>query len=168
MRLIVFCDIDGVLADNTHRLHYALEDKDYNKYYSDEEVAKDTLIYSGYELVRTFINAGADVHFVSARNVRCREVTAKWIHEKIFIDRGLLAMRDKHDWRPSPMVKVELIQEIYNRLAEMKKDTLETQDMCSTYFIDDDLENVKAVCEAFPNITGITFGVNRMEAWNRC
>lgn len=29
--------------------------------------------------------------------------------------------------------------------------------------LDDDPKNVKAVCEAFPDITGITFGVKRME-----
>lgn len=163
MRMTIFCDIDGVLADCTHRLHYALEEKNYDKYYSDEEVEKDTLIYAGYELVRTFLNEGAEVHFVSARNETCREATAKWLHDKALMRNGLLAMRDEHDWRPSPVVKVKLIKEIYDRLKEMKKGTLEPQDVRSTYFIDDDPENVKAVCEAYPHIQGIVFGVKRME-----
>lgn len=162
MKSLIICDIDGVLADCTHRLHLA-QAKNYDKFYSSEELAKDTLIYAGYELVRTFLNEGAEVHFVSARNNTCREATSKWLRDKALMRSGLLAMRDEHDWRPSPAVKVKLIKEIYDRLKEMSKDTLETQDMRSTYFIDDNPENVKAVCKAFPDITGITFGIGRMK-----
>ena len=37
MKYIVF-DIDGVLADCSHRLHYIQgENKDYDKFYSDED-----------------------------------------------------------------------------------------------------------------------------------
>ncbi len=41
MKYIAF-DIDGVLADCSHRLHYIQgDDKDYDKFYSDEEILKD-------------------------------------------------------------------------------------------------------------------------------
>ena len=44
MKYIVF-DIDGVLADCSHRLKYIQgKDKDYDKFYSDEEIMKDRLI----------------------------------------------------------------------------------------------------------------------------
>lgn len=162
MRITVFCDIDGVLADCSHRLHYS-EEKNYERFYSAKELAKDTLIYAGYELIRMFINLGVEVHFITGRNESYREATAKWLHEKSLLERGFLTMRNEHDYRPSSIVKPELIKATYDRLAEMRKDVWETQDMHSTYFIDDDPENVKSVCATFPHITGITFGIDRMK-----
>lgn len=163
MNMIVFCDIDGVLADCTHRLHYALKEKDYDKYYDDNEVIQDGLIYSGYELIELFRHAGAEVHFVSSRNERCRASTMKWLCEKASMKKGIVAMRDENDFRPSPIVKVELIKELYDALAKRDIGTFTTQDIHSAYFIDDDPENVKAVCKAYPHITGIIFGTERME-----
>lgn len=162
MNMIVFCDIDGVLADCTHRLRY-LKEKNYDKFYDDEEVAKDTLIYSGYELIEVFRNFGAEIHFVSSRNERCRKSTMKWLYEEALARKGIVAMRDENDFRPSPIVKVELIRKLYDTLAKRDAGMLTTQDIHSTYFIDDDPENVKAVCKAYPHITGITFGIERME-----
>lgn len=72
-------------------------------------------------------------------------------------------MRDENDFRPSSIVKVELIKELYDALAKREIGTLTTQDNHSTYFIDDDPENVKAVCKAYPHVTGIVFGTERME-----
>lgn len=161
MRITVFCDIDGVLADCTHRLHYA-KSKNYDKFYSAEELAKDTLIYAGYELIRTFILSGADIHYITGRNVSCSKATLEWLRQQSLPTNGCLAMRRQYDYRPSPIVKPELIKATYDRLAEVKKDVWETQDMHSTYFIDDDPENVKSVCATFPHITGITFGIDRM------
>ena len=43
MKYIIF-DIDGVLADCSHRLHY-LKDKNYDNFYSDEEIMKDKPIH---------------------------------------------------------------------------------------------------------------------------
>lgn len=71
-------------------------------------------------------------------------------------------MRDENDFRPSPVVKVELIQKLYNALAERDADNFTTQDIRSAYFIDDDPANVKAVCKAYPHITGIIFGGKRI------
>lgn len=160
--MLIICDVDGVLADCTHRLPLA-QAKDYDKFYSKEEVLKDPLIYAGYELVMTFIDAEAEVCFVSSRSECCRKATAEWLRrEDLITSQGFLAMRDEHDYRPSPVIKVELIKELYDTLTEQTKNTLRAQDMYSTYFIDDDPENVKAVCTAFPEITGITFGIKRM------
>lgn len=163
MRIMVLCDIDGVLANCTHRLHYALKEKNFDKYYDDEEVAKDTLIFPGYELIDLFRRSGAEIHFVTSRNERCREATAKWLREEALIKSSIVAMRNENDFRPSPIVKVELIQELFDELAKRNVGFLTRQDMHSAYFIDDDPANVKAVCEAYPSITGIVFGIERME-----
>lgn len=64
-----------------------------------------------------------------------------------------LLMRGDGDYRPSSIVKVELL-----KACNIPFDDYET-----IYFIDDDPENVKAVCEAFPKITGITFGIKRFK-----
>lgn len=55
---IIICDIDGVLADCSHRLHY-LEEKDYGEFYGDK-VLDDELIRSGAKLLYHLWNR----HFV--------------------------------------------------------------------------------------------------------
>ena len=50
MKYIVF-DIDGVLADCSHRLHYIQKPiKDYDKFYSDKEILKDKVLKNGQML----------------------------------------------------------------------------------------------------------------------
>ncbi len=162
MNMIVFCDIDGVLADCTHRLHY-LKEKNYARFYNDQNVIRDEIIPSGYELVRAFQRIGAEIHFVSSRNELCRGATMEWLYHKASIRKGIVAMRNKSDFRPSPIVKVELVREVYRELRSRMNGYLTTQDVRPSYFIDDDPENVKAVCEAYPRITGIIFGTERMK-----
>ena len=51
MKYIIF-DIDGVLADCSNRLKYIKgEKKDYDKFYSDEEILKDKVIEAGEKIL---------------------------------------------------------------------------------------------------------------------
>ena len=156
MANIVFCDIDGVLADNTHRLHYALEDKEYEKFYSAPEVSDDEVIEAGLELLESLTNHSDDkVFYITGRNECCRSATEMWIMRRLRKTVKISAFRKDGDHRPSPEVKVEMIQKI--------KDLMPSYFVPHNYlyFIDDDPKNVEAVCKAFPEITGITFGIGR-------
>lgn len=159
---LIICDIDGVLADPVYRLPF-LKLKDYDNFYKPELIRSDRAILSGMELVEQlyFSDDKNELVFVTGRPEHIRQPTTDWLKEyddTMFYSTKPLYMRVDGDYRPSPIVKVELIRKIIEwYLAE------HNHEPDYIYFIDDDPENVKAVCKAFPKITGITFGIKRME-----
>lgn len=130
MKYIVF-DIDGVLADCSHRLHYIQGDnKDYDKFYSDEKILKDKALGSGFILFRSILYLLEDINtpsrlrnreeiriaLITARNKRCTKATVDWFLDnmkKFQKDRFKcnLFMRPEKDWRPAYQVKESLIEE---------------------------------------------------------
>lgn len=163
MSNLLICDIDGVLADCSHRLHY-LEEKNYEKFYGDE-MLDDKLIATGSRLLYGLWNRHVDANsmytvsttviFLTGRPNRTRVTTTMWLRGKlnVTLSNYPLIMRGDGDYRPSPIVKTELLRACGAPFREYEQ----------IYFIDDDPENVKAVCKAFPHITGITFGIGRMK-----
>lgn len=157
MRTLAIFDIDGVLADISHRLHY-LREKDYDKFYG-VSIAEDQPIASGRELLvkmRGYCTfPPEDLWLLTGRPERTRIMTEMWLRARLNLwprSEDLL-MRPDGDYRPSPELKVMLLKK---RQRELKKYDL-------IYFIDDDPENVKAVEEVFPDITGIVFSTKRFK-----
>lgn len=124
MKYIVF-DIDGVLADCSHRLHYIQgEDKNYDKFYSDEEIMKDKIIEAGRKIVDMLYNLYTMEDFyrptefygkiilLTGRSEICEETTRIWVSKNIFEDLSLysIIMRPKNDWRPAHQVKEDLVE----------------------------------------------------------
>ena len=124
MKYIVF-DIDGVLADCSHRLKYIQgENKDYDKFYSDEEIMKDKIIKAGRKIVDMLYNLYTMEDFyrptefygkiilLTGRSEICEETTRIWVSKNIFEDLSLysIIMRSKNDWRPAHEVKESLIE----------------------------------------------------------
>lgn len=124
MKYIVF-DIDGVLADCSHRLKYIQgKDKDYAKFYSDEEIMKDKIIEAGRKIVDMLYNLYTMEDFyrptefygkiilLTGRSEICKEATRIWVSKNIFEDLSLysIIMRPKNDWRPAHEVKESLIE----------------------------------------------------------
>ena len=117
MKYIVF-DIDGVIADCSHRLHYIQGDnKNYDKFYSDDEVLKDKPIFNlGTILfnIRDINQQGAevDIKFITARNIKCLAATTRWIQRNfgIISEEGDILMRPENDYRPAHEVKKDLIE----------------------------------------------------------
>ncbi len=163
MSNLIICDIDGVLADCSHRLHY-LEEKNYEAFYGDE-ISDDEPIIAGVRLLYYLGNfhfvgdrakeTSDRVIFLTGRPCRARANTQAWMCGNLGSRCATfpLLMRGDSDYRPSPIVKTELLRACAAPFSEYK----------TIYFIDDDSDNVKAVCKAFPQITGITFGIKRME-----
>ena len=123
MKSIVF-DIDGVLADCSHRLHYMQKPiKDYDKFYSDKEILKDKVLKNGQMLFNAIDRSIEEdyrsksgelekvrIAFITGRNESCRFATKKWLWDNITNLTVGLRMRPTNDWRPAHEVKKTLIE----------------------------------------------------------
>jgi FMN phosphatase YigB (HAD superfamily) len=167
INLYIF-DIDGVVADISHRLRY-MHEKNYDAFYSDEELAKDEEIPAGIDLVnRLFESDNSFVMFMTGRPYSTQKATWKWLNEHKVKHCRSGFFRDDGDYRPSPIVKVEgvkqAIAEVKNILDKASKDgSFGEMELGKVYFIDDDPKNVQAIEEAYPEITGLVFTTERME-----
>ena len=149
-------DIDGVLADCHHRLHY-LDDKDYGSFYSYDEVMEDEPIPEGILLLETFRQQGYKIIFVTSRADKALDATLDWLQkwgmDDLVEDGASLFMRHSGDHRHSYEVKVDIMKEVLGMFSDYHG---------LKFFIDDYHKNCIAIRENFPEITPIVFGVNRL------
>lgn len=153
MSTLIICDIDGVLADCRHRLHYK-DEGDYDNFYG-LPMLDDIEMDAGKELVRSMERHNspfAKIWYLTGRPERVRRPTEIWLGQYCQLYPSKLIMRKDGDHSQSPKMKVKALKQLKKEMTGFDL----------IYFIDDDPENVKAVCAAFPKITGITFGVGRM------
>lgn len=123
-------DIDGVLADPTHRLHHLSgRRKNWRGFFS--EAISDQPLPTGIELVRELLATGLDVMYVSGRPERLRRDTLDWFrtHE---VPEAPLKLRPHRDYRPAPVWKLA----VYRELAQQ----VEVRTV-----VDDDLRVVEAL-----------------------
>lgn len=155
--MIVFIDIDGVIADCEHRLHY-LEDKDYEKFYSEEEILKDQPIRAGIELFELLADSWqVELYVLTGRPYRTEKATRKWLNEHLPDWKDIpMLMRKDHDYRPSDVVKAEIIKKSLREEGSIIKDSDQ-----EILLIDDDPKNVKGVEQACKKVKGIVFGSSR-------
>lgn len=127
-------DIDGTLADASHRLHLIndmahwvsapgkLPKPNWEEFLSDEQVAKDTPIPGTWELLTTLILSGNRIVFITGRPATQRGMTWDWLCDRNCPIRGRayrfiggyltgLFMRTPGDRRPSHIVKRELLDQ---------------------------------------------------------
>lgn len=151
MNTLIICDIDGVLADCGHRLHFK-EEGDYKCFYGPA-MLDDPVIAKGFDFLKIlFFATHADLWLLTGRPERTRTMTEQWVKERwgSYVEHTLL-MRADGDHSKSPEMKVK----------ELGKFQTEMKSFDTVFFIDDDPENVIAVEKAFPHITGITFTTKR-------
>lgn len=102
-------DIDGTVADNTHRLHYihnSLRKKDWDGFHAACEL--DVPYPHMLNLVR-LLHLTAVV-WVSGRPEKVREATQRWLYQHGFTDGGApLYMRGEKDFRADDIIKEELL-----------------------------------------------------------
>ena len=167
INLYIF-DIDGVVADITHRLHY-MHDKNYEEFYSSEELSKDEEITAGIDVVnRLFESDNSFVMFMTGRPKSSDGATWKWLNEHKVKHSQMGFFRDDGDYRPSPIVKVEGVKQAVAEVKDIlehssKHGSMGELELGEIYFVDDDPKNVQAVEEKYPDITGIVFTTKRME-----
>jgi predicted kinase len=108
MKNIVVCDIDGTVADGTHRQHHLDgETKDWKTYFSlmHDDVPRMEVYNAAMD---EGVSEDAELVFVSARPEDYRKETEDWLH-KHGMDYMHLIMRPQGNKRPDTEVKQKVL-----------------------------------------------------------
>lgn len=109
VRPLAVFDIDGVLADVSHRLHLVEGSrKDWDAFFS--AAPDDPPLPQGVALVRESAK-DCDVVYLTGRPERCRADTLAWLTRHGLPD-GELAMRSGTDRRPARLTKPTLLRRL--------------------------------------------------------
>jgi hypothetical protein len=129
MRPLAVFDIDGVLADVSHRLHF-LEGrvKDWQAFFT--AAVHDAPLADGVALVHEAAR-DCEVVYLTGRPERCRADTVRWLGDQ-GLPAGQLHMRPDRDHRPARRLKPRLLKQAADGRAV-------------AVVVDDDLE----VCDAY-------------------
>jgi hypothetical protein len=103
-------DIDGTLADATHRLHHILgkEKKDWDAW--DAETDGDAPIVPIIGILQALYDHGHEIMLLTGRNERVRKPTEKWLKDHNIKYHNLI-MRPHGDYRDDTIVKLEKLEE---------------------------------------------------------
>ena len=154
--IIFVCDMGGVLADSSHRKKYQVR-KDYKKFYSNEEVAKDDPIELGIALANTISKSADYTIILTARNERCEKATKEWL-DKNGVKYDEVLFRGLTEWVSASEYKKAEVEKLLQFKDEGTK----------IFYIDDSYENVRNVCNISSNIAGMTFKVIDKEKKDAC
>ena len=116
MKKYIICDIDGTIADNTHRAPILQEIIDSDKHRSAEDMkddrwtrfydlcSKDTPLLDMRSIVKRVASYGQLI-YLTGRVERIRDKTSDWLREHKF-PAGALEMRADDDYRPNAEFKL--------------------------------------------------------------
>jgi len=111
-RNVTVFDIDGTLADISHRLHF-IEGKnpDWEKFKTNHE--NDEPIKTQWLLLKTLYQSGREIMFITGRSENERHATFSWLQRmmKCYLGQVFsisLFMRKEGDFRPDTIVKKEI------------------------------------------------------------
>jgi ABC-type sugar transport system ATPase subunit len=116
--MIYIVDIDGTLADLSHRLHF-IEQKppDWDAFYAASP--QDSPIESVIETVKLLKRAGATIILVTGRDEICRHATIVWLlHHGVTFDD--VYMRQNGDHRQDSIIKGEILDRLTKSWNEHK------------------------------------------------
>lgn len=106
-------DLDGTLYDNSHRVHMIPTDRTDTVAWSafNSACEGDTARPAMIGLVRSLLEAGADVRYLTGRGESARVPTMrKLVSDGILVMHQELTMRSMTDYRPAPVFKREVVQ----------------------------------------------------------
>jgi hypothetical protein len=105
----LFCDIDGTVADLTHRRVYvASKPKNYPAF--EKSIHLDTPILPIIQAVQTLYNAGWTVVMCSGRGIQSKDATEAWLR-KHAVPYQAIYMRPFKVYRQDAIIKYELLQQ---------------------------------------------------------
>ncbi|MCY4641509.1 MAG: hypothetical protein OXC41_02250 [Gammaproteobacteria bacterium] len=115
---LVLLDIDGTLADNSHRQHLVSSPpKRWHEFFT--KMTDDIPNVAVVNLYRTLCRSGDyDVVLVTARPEKYRSVTEDWLR-RYNIDWTMLLMRADGDFRPDAEIKREMLDKLKCTLDEI-------------------------------------------------
>lgn len=100
-------DLDGTLADCSHRLHHIHEKpKNWRKFFA--ACGDDAPIPHVLALAVTLFDADQQIVYVSGRSDECRDLTLEWL-SRHGLPEAPLYMRREGDYRADDIVKGELL-----------------------------------------------------------
>jgi hypothetical protein len=122
----IICDIDGTIADLTHRLKYVRNLHDDPNWKADWDAFHKGCVLDApkqdvIEVVNCTSNWGVrDVYYLSGRNSMVREETVAWLREHVLLCKDwddhtfdkYLHMRRKKDRRPDTVIKAEMVAKL--------------------------------------------------------
>ena len=101
---IVF-DLDGTLADDTHRQHHIVgEERDWDAYFAACE--GDVPLWPTIGVLQMMVHCGHRVEIWTGRSESCRGQTERWLSRVLGLEIWPL-MRAEGDHRPDTVVKGE-------------------------------------------------------------
>ena len=109
---LALIDIDGVLADDTHRLHHAMRG-DWGQYFDPDQLARDGLLSPGADLYERAIVEYDEVRFFTGRREDIFEPTRRWLDRHALLHP--LIMRPRGNGRPLSAFKADYIAEELTR-----------------------------------------------------
>lgn len=113
-QLAIIWDLDGVLANSDHRLHYIVEDRanpdweSYHKYTMD-----DIPIKAGCMIFRAFASLRYNQFICTARPEENRVLTGMWLRKYSLYPKRLL-MRADDDKREGHLVKLDMLRALWS------------------------------------------------------
>lgn len=131
--VVVFLDIDGVVADITKRLHFIQDDpehKDFEKFYG-AYMADDKPIYGNIDFLYWAIkalafgekeNVALHVVALTGRPKRTATLTKLWMKENCFELQSFIdewVFRPDRDWTPSSNFKARKVEEIMHKMHNL-------------------------------------------------
>jgi hypothetical protein len=102
-------DVDGVLADVTHRRHLISGRRDWPAFFA--AAADDTPLRPGIELAHAARDKGLELVYLSGRPEHLRSVTVAWF-EKHDVPAGDLLLRPGRDRSPATDLKLRLLRQL--------------------------------------------------------
>jgi phosphoglycolate phosphatase-like HAD superfamily hydrolase len=131
--VIYIFDIDGTLADLTHRLHFIGPTPDWDAFFM--AATDDKPIWEVITVARALKAAGHRVIMVTGRSEISRDLTVEWLL-KYRVPCHHLYMRTKDDHREDNVVKSELLDKVIeaNHELETMGGVFEDRQMCVDMF----------------------------------
>lgn len=107
---IAFFDIDGVLANDTHRVEHALA-KEWDLYFKPRSVAADPVWPQGRAALEAAQADGWEIAYLTGRRDDLRPTTADWLARNQF-PAGILHMRPFGTKKPLANLKADILTDI--------------------------------------------------------
>lgn len=111
MKTTIICDLDGTLADVSHRIHHVKTKgrKDWKSFQAEENIMKDIPNLWCLNLLIAMERAGYKIILVSGRWEKARDVTIKWLRQNVPLKSFELFLRADGDFREDSIVKQEIL-----------------------------------------------------------
>ena len=109
---IILCDIDGTVADNSHRQHFLEGKKDWEGFFSN--LVDDIPILPVIEHINKEHNRGKEIFFVTGRPQRYKYGTSIWLATHFKFELNIL-MRPDGDQRNKLKVKEDIFKKSFTK-----------------------------------------------------